>query len=47
MWRLVLEDVVSYSEAKKMTMPEIFEANAALDIHIANINQARQKGANQ
>lgn len=42
MWRLVLEDVVSYSEAKKMTMPEIFEANAALDIHIAKLNEARR-----
>lgn len=42
MWRLVIENVVSISEAKKMTMPEIFEANAALDIHIEKLNEARR-----
>lgn len=47
MWRLVLENVVSYTEVRQMTTPEIFEANAALDIHITNIKRARQKGGNQ
>lgn len=43
MWRLVLEKTLTYTEACKMSHHELFEANAALDIHIEKIN--RLKGA--
>lgn len=42
MWHLVLEGVVSYSEVKQMTMPEVFEANAALNIQARKIKEARE-----
>ena len=44
MWRLVLQDVVDYETALEMTLDEIYEANAALDIHIENVNKANKKG---
>ncbi|MFC5541565.1 hypothetical protein ACFPOH_07280 [Ureibacillus suwonensis] len=37
-----MEKVISYEEAKNMTQHELFEANAALDIHIEKINQAKE-----
>lgn len=42
MWRLIFEDVVSYTEVKKMTMPEIFEANAAINIQARKIKEAEE-----
>lgn len=45
MWRLVIEKVIDFSTASMMTLDEIMEANAALDIHIENINKANKKGA--
>lgn len=41
-WRPVMEKVISYEEAKRMTQHELFEVNAALDIYIEKINQARE-----
>jgi len=42
MWRPILEKMLSYKEASTMTHHELFEANAALDIHIEKIEQARE-----
>ena len=44
MWRLVIENVIDYSIASVMTLDELMEANAALDIHIENLNKANKKG---
>ncbi|KZR58973.1 hypothetical protein [Pseudobacillus badius] len=44
MWRLVMEKVIDYATASVMTLDELLEANAALDIHIENINKANKKG---
>ncbi|NYV68130.1 hypothetical protein HYI36_22900 [Bacillus sp. Gen3] len=44
MWRLVLEKIIDYETVLEMTLDEIFEANAALDIHIENANKANKKG---
>ncbi len=40
-WRLVLDGNISYSDANKMDIEEIMEANAALDILI----EEQRKGA--
>lgn len=45
MWRLVVEKVIDYSTASIMTLDELMEANAALDIHIEAVNKANKKGA--
>jgi len=44
MWRLVIEKIIDYETALEMTLDEIYEANAALDIHIENVNKANKKG---
>ncbi|MEQ6856069.1 hypothetical protein AAHH17_16435 [Lysinibacillus capsici] len=44
MWRLVMEEKIDYATASTMTLDEILEANAALDIHIENVNKANKKG---
>lgn len=46
MWRLVVEGIVSYTEVKKMTMPEIFEANAVLKIQARKLKEAREAAKN-
>ncbi|MGY3186445.1 hypothetical protein ACVWXS_001146 [Lysinibacillus sp. TE18511] len=33
---------MSYEEVQRMTQHEIREANAAIDIHVEKINQARE-----
>lgn len=38
-WRLVLDGNINYSDALKMDIEEIEEANAALDILIENMNK--------
>ncbi|MBD8026421.1 hypothetical protein H9636_07085 [Ureibacillus sp. Re31] len=42
MWRPILEKMLTYQEARSMTQHELFEANAALDIHLEKIEQARE-----
>ncbi|MGA4517200.1 hypothetical protein ACPA0F_07920 [Solibacillus silvestris] len=44
MWRLVMEEKIDYATASTMTLHELLEANAALDIHIENVNKANKKG---
>jgi hypothetical protein len=41
MWRPILEGKLTYTEASKMTHHQLFEANAALDIYIEKIKEAR------
>lgn len=43
-WRLLLSDMsLTYSDLDKMDHDDIAEANAALDIHIENINKTTKK----
>ena len=44
MWRLVIQKIIDYETVLEMTLDEIYEANAALDIHIENVNKANKKG---
>lgn len=43
-WRLLLSDMnISYSDLYKMDEDDIAEANAALDIHIKQLEEAKKK----
>jgi len=44
MWRILLSDMnISYSELNEMDDDDLAEANAALDIHIRQIEQQSKK----
>lgn len=42
-WRPVVNGVLTYSEADEMSMTDLLEANAALDIKIQKENEAMRK----
>lgn len=42
MWRPVVEGIIDYETICKMTQHELLEANAAIDIHIEKLRQARE-----
>lgn len=43
MWRLIMEEKISYTEACQMSKEELLEANVALDLYIEKVNQAMKK----
>lgn len=43
MWRLVMEQKITYSEASRMSAEMLLEANAALDIYIDKVNKSNKK----
>ena len=42
-WRLILENVVTYTELNGMDWDEVLEANAALDLYAAEQRAAMEK----
>ena len=42
-WRLVLENVVTYTELNSMDWDEVLEANAALDLYAAEQKAAMER----